>query len=214
MYIADTCSFHDYITTQSLIAVGRKFVRQGTLSVWNVKSKRKKERVMFLFNDILVEAQPILSKSDSLKNLGSLIGRKRSSTLPTLTGSSGGTSTLATAASPGGKDLHFKRSYQLKNLRAISMVDDDSMFFLYHIISINQFQSEASTGGALPHITAHTKPHTNYTAHHHIHTTHITNTPLSCLCHTSFYPPRATQQTCINSLSQDIVSVEPQHLLL
>lgn len=66
---------------------------------------------MFLFNDILVEAKKCKNKLGDGK-MAALMGRKRSNTVA--------------GPSNGGKDLRFKKIYQLKNLRPVDMPDDDS----------------------------------------------------------------------------------------
>ena len=75
------------------------------------KGKTKRDRTMFLFNDILVEAKKAKMKLGDSK-MASLMGRKRAHTVA--------------ITSNGGKDLRFKKIYQLKSLRVLDMPDDDS----------------------------------------------------------------------------------------
>ena len=51
------------ISRQNLAQPTRKYVYEGELFIWSAEKQNKRKRVMFLFNDLLVETKPIKRSS-------------------------------------------------------------------------------------------------------------------------------------------------------
>ena len=47
---------------QNLAQASRKDVRQGEMVVWSLENKKKENRVVILFNDLLLETKPMVKK--------------------------------------------------------------------------------------------------------------------------------------------------------